>query len=132
MSPLIDCVFLLLVFFLVTSQLKRWERQIPLTMADPTAAVAVEAESDVYRLAIDAEGRVYHEAGRRWDQRLMFEPVGDLTGFLRQLAADKGANHPIEISVQRSTPFQRVIDTVDVLQLQGFTNVRSRLRDQPL
>ena len=28
MSPLIDCVFLLLIFFLVTTMMKKWEMQI--------------------------------------------------------------------------------------------------------
>ena len=32
MSPLIDCVFLLLIFFLVTTMMKKWEMQIPLTL----------------------------------------------------------------------------------------------------
>ena len=31
MSPLIDCVFLLLIFFLVTTMMKKWEMQIPLS-----------------------------------------------------------------------------------------------------
>jgi len=132
MSPLIDCVFLLLIFFLVTSMLKRWERQIPVTLADPTAAVAVEAEADAYRMAIDAAGNVYHEAGRNWDQDLKFAPVGDLPGFLHQLATEKGVNTPIEISVEREVRWQDVIDIVDVFQLQGFTNVRPRLRNEDL
>ena len=34
MSPLIDCVFLLLIFFLVTTMMKKWEMQIPLTYND--------------------------------------------------------------------------------------------------
>lgn len=32
MSPLIDCVFLLLIFFLVTTMMKKWEMQIPLSL----------------------------------------------------------------------------------------------------
>ena len=35
MSPLIDCVFLLLIFFLVTTMMKKWEMQIPLTLSTP-------------------------------------------------------------------------------------------------
>ncbi len=132
MSPLIDCVFLLLIFFLVTSQLKRFERQIPVTLADPTAAVAVEAENDVYLMAIDVEGRVYHQDGRDRRQEIIFSPVGDLPGFLNALQDSRGPGSPIEISVEKVTPFQRVIDVLDILQLQGFTDVRSRVRDNPL
>ena len=35
LSPLIDCVFLLLIFFLVTTMLKRKETIIPVTMPMP-------------------------------------------------------------------------------------------------
>ena len=132
MSPLIDCVFLLLIFFLVTSMLKRWERQIPVTLADPTAAVAVEAEADAYLMGIDVAGNVYRQGGRNWDQQIQFDPVDDLPGFLHELAAERGMGTPIEISVERDVPFQGVIDILDVLQLQGFTNVRSRVRDKEL
>lgn len=132
MSPLIDCVFLLLIFFLVTSMLKRWERQIPISLADPTAAVAVEAENDVFLLAIGVDGRVYGEAGRDRRQVVLFSPIDDLPGFLNELAAERGVGTPIEVSVEREVPFQTVIDTLDVLQLQGYDNVRSRVRDMPL
>ena len=30
MSPLIDCVFLLLIFFLVTTMMKKWEKALHL------------------------------------------------------------------------------------------------------
>lgn len=132
LSPLIDCVFLMLIFFLVTSMLKRFEQQIPVTLADPTAAVAVEAENDVFLLAIDRSGQVYREAGRDRKQHVRFEPVTGLPEFLHELVAEFGPDRPIEISVERATPFQRVINVLDVLQLQGLTNVRSRVRDQQL
>lgn len=132
MSPLIDCVFLLLIFFLVTSQLKRWERQIPVTLADPTASVAISAENDVFLLGIDTNGQVYREGTRSWDGKMRFIPIDDLPGFLQELAAQRGLGSPIEISVERKTPFQTVIQVLDILQLQGFTDFRSRVRDTAL
>ena len=39
MSPLIDCVFLLLIFFLVTTMMKKWEMQIPLTLPTMTSSL---------------------------------------------------------------------------------------------
>lgn len=40
MSPLIDCVFLLLIFFLVTTMMKKWEMQIPLTLPTMTSSLS--------------------------------------------------------------------------------------------
>lgn len=39
MSPLIDCVFLLLIFFLVTTMMKKWEMQIPLSLPEDRKSV---------------------------------------------------------------------------------------------
>lgn len=128
LSPLIDCVFLLLIFFLVTSMIKRFERQVPVVLADSTAAVAAEASETAVRLGLDTSGRVYRETGRDWRGVIRFEPVDDLAAHLNTLGA-RSAPPPIELIVEQGTPFQSVIDTLDVLQLQGFENVRSRVRD---
>lgn len=128
MSPLIDCVFLLLIFFLVTSMIKRSERQIPVTLADPTAAVAAEGDEDVFRIGIDLEGNLFEEHGRNNYGVVRFRAIDDLPVYLRDLAAERGADQPIELVVERETPFQTVIETLDVFELQGFDNVRSRVR----
>ncbi len=128
LSPLIDCVFLLLIFFLVTSMLKRFERQIPVTLADPTAAVAADSEEDVFLMGIDRDGRVYAQNGKDRYGVVQFEPVGETAAYLQTLADQRGAARPVELVVERMTPFQTVIDTLDVFELQGFDNVRSRVR----
>ena len=47
LSPLIDCVFLLLIFFLVTSMIKRFERQIPVNLSDGTSAIKVQDRLEI-------------------------------------------------------------------------------------
>lgn len=132
MSPLIDCVFLLLIFFLVTSILKRYERQIPVTLADPTASVAAQVRSDAYLLGLSTDGRLHHEAGRDENGIVLFVPAADVSGMLAELVATRGGDAPIELVVEQRTPFQRVINTLDTLQHHGLTQVRSRVRDGEL
>ncbi len=132
MSPLIDCVFLLLIFFLVTSVLKRWERQIPVTLADPTASIAAEIRSDAYLLGLSIDGQVYQENGRNNIGIVQFAPVSNLEAVLTSLIAERGPNLPIELVVEQDTPFQTVIDMLDRLQDLGLTQVRSRIRDGQL
>ena len=48
MSPLLDCVFLLLIFFLVTTMMKKWEMQIPLTLPTMTSSLSTIIEEGFY------------------------------------------------------------------------------------
>ncbi len=132
MTPLIDCVFLLLIFFLVTSQLKRWERQIPVSLADPTASVSAEMRSDAFSMGLSSDNRVFKENGRDDNGVLQFTDVGDVDVFISELIGQRGANSPIELVVEEKTPFQTVIDLLDRLQLAGLDQVRSRMRNGKL
>ena len=130
MTPLIDCVFLLLIFFLVTSMIKRYERLIPVTLADPMAAVAAHAEEDVYQLAIGNDGRFYAQAGRGAWGSFEFAPVDDIDEFLDRLLADRGNADAIQVRVDRKVSFQTVIRYQDLLELRSFRNVRFRVSDR--
>ncbi len=130
LSPLIDCVFLLLIFFLVTSMIKRYERQIPVTLADPTAAISTQTQEDAFRFGIDREGQAYAQTGDRSKYGVdTFTPIADLPAYLQTFAPTHGTHNPIELVVQRGTRFQTVIDTLDIFGLRGFDNVRSRIKD---
>ena len=131
LSPLIDCVFLLLIFFLVTSMLKKWERQIPVTLADPTAAVSVQSTPDAVYVGIDRAGNVYEEAGRNTYGVVQFAPVQtELGTFLSRLAQQRGRDEAIELVVEPGTGFQVTIDVLGVFEVQGFDNVQLRVRDR--
>ncbi len=132
LSPLIDCVFLLLIFFLVTSMFKRWERQIPVTLADPTASVAEEVRSDAVMLGLSVDGRVFREAGRDKVGIIRFAPVADVPALIDDLVRSRGPQTPVELVVEQETPFQTVIDVLDVLEHHGLEKVRSRVRDGKL
>lgn len=132
LSPLIDCVFLLLIFFLVTSMLKRFERQIPVQLADPTAAVAETAADDVYLIGIDRGGNLYEQAKKTGRGVMTFRPVKNPADLLQSLVSSRGPAAPVELVVEREAPFQKVIDVLDLLELRGFKNVSSRVRDTDL
>ncbi|MGF1633700.1 MAG: ExbD/TolR family protein [Phycisphaerae bacterium] len=132
LSPLIDCVFLLLIFFLVTSIIKRYERQIPVILADPTSSISAEVRSDAYLLGLSREGAVYREAGRDDQGVVQFEIVPDVAGLLAELIATRGGDSPIELVVEQQTPFQRVIDLLDQMQEAGLDQVRPRVRNGEL
>ena len=65
MSPLIDCVFLLLIFFLVTTMMKKWEMQIPLSLPSMTSSLSTtRAGEEAVIIAVDEEKNVYQVVGQ--------------------------------------------------------------------
>jgi len=132
MSPLIDCVFLLLIFFLVTSVLKRKEKQIQVDLPDGTASVAVSAAEELIFIGLDAQGDPTRPAeSRDKDGSFIWLPVPNLASHLKSLVGNKGAavlDQPLQINAHREAPFQKAIDALDLCKLQGFSRVSVKTR----
>lgn len=129
LSPLIDCVFLLLIFFLVTTMMKKLEKQIPVVLPDYTSALSPIAESDAIIYAIDQEGNILRasEEARQLDG-ITYLPVSSFVEDLKTVAETHGTQVAIRLDTDREVPVQRVIDALDTLALQGFEQVGVRLR----
>ncbi|WP_309385983.1 ExbD/TolR family protein [Cerasicoccus frondis] len=129
LSPLIDCVFLLLIFFLVTTMLKKLEKQIPVVLPDYTVALAPVAENEVIIYAItEREGILRANEGKRSMKGLSYHGIDSFEADLARVASDKGTEVEIRLDAEREVPVQTVIDTLDTLALLGFENVGVRLR----
>lgn len=129
LSPLIDCVFLLLIFFLVTTMLKKLEKQIPVVLPDYTVALAPVAENEVVIYAINKDSEFFRASeGKRSIQGLSYRKIESLDADLAQVAEERGTSVEIRIDAEREVPVQTVIDTLDTLALAGFENVGVRLR----
>ncbi len=132
LSPLIDCVFLLLIFFLVTSMIKRFERQIPVNLSDGTSSINVEASDDSYPIGVSRDGVMYGPDSPNRYGVMGFKPLSDPDGFLRAVLAERGAEAPVTVNVEKGTHFQEVIKVQDRLEILGFGQVRFRIRDAAL
>jgi biopolymer transport protein ExbD len=132
MSPLIDCVFLLLIFFLVTSMLRRKEMLIPIKLPDQSAAVADSSVDDTLVIGLDRKGQVFRTLERIGsDGQLLYEPVQNVTLYLQSVLAERGQvllRQPLRIDSDRDTPFQKAIDVLDTCKLLGFANVGLKTR----
>ncbi|MEX2606850.1 MAG: biopolymer transporter ExbD [Kiritimatiellia bacterium] len=130
LSPLIDCVFLLLIFFLVTTMLKKTEKQIPIQLPDSDLALAAESDDEVTTLGVDREGGIFlGRRGTESDSMITYDPLPDLDAYLRDLGEEKGVDTPIQLAVDRMTETQEIVTLLDVFQIQGFQNVFVRIRD---
>lgn len=129
LSPLIDCVFLLLIFFLVTTMLKFKEKQIPITLPDATTSLSEDANSDIYVIGIDEKGTYFKVIGSNRNGSRTWGSVDDLAGFLKTLGQTRDKDKALQFAADRDTPFQTVIKALDIAQLQEFTNVEVRTRN---
>lgn len=127
LSPLIDCVFLLLIFFLVTTMLKRKETIIPVRMPDAASSLSAEAHEEAQAIGLAADGRFLVPAGRDRFGAITFAEGAPLEAYLDELARAHGRHIPLRFDVHRDTPFQKTVDALDTCKLQGFTNVSVKI-----
>jgi biopolymer transport protein ExbD len=123
---LIDCIFFLLMFFMVATSFKQQdtakrEKDIPVQLPTASATlVAAEAvPADPLVITLDAQGRVAI-AG----QRLSLQALHDR---LRDEAA-RSPKRPIRLDGDRRTAYQHVVHVLDLCQFEGLTQVSLHTR----
>ncbi|MCC6240742.1 MAG: biopolymer transporter ExbD [Phycisphaerales bacterium] len=120
MAPLIDCVFLLLIFFLVASTLKDSTRQLRLDLPSATAASASTGQSHLLVISIDRQGRIY----------LADQPVTSQELWKQiELKRERTPDLQVRIDADRLTPYHAVISVLSELQLRGVENVNLQTRN---
>ena len=133
MSPLIDCVFLLLIFFLVTTMMKKWEMQIPLSLPTMTSSLSTtRAGEEAIIIAVDEKKNVYQVVGHdAYSGESTYLPLKDLNVYLADLRNSRGVEIHIDVTAYRTVPVSTVIEIFDQCQIQGFTHTRVRLGSKP-
>lgn len=115
-TPLIDVVFLLLIFFMVSTSFTR-ETQIELELPKATGN-QLEVENKVVEISIDAEGNFYVNK----------VPLinAQLTTIRRAIlkVSEGDASLPLIISADAKAPYQAVISAMDAAGQEGFSNIK--------
>lgn len=111
MTSLIDCVFLLLIFFLVSSQMKKVEKELPIVLPQASAVRQVKALPDMTTVSVDKFGELYVNS----------QPVGaeGLRAKLRE-AARENPDLRIRISGDVYAPFRSIVQVLDTCQGEGL------------
>lgn len=113
--PLIDVVFMLLIFFMVTTTFNRDSGlQIELPTAD---AEQTEPKADTIEITIDAEGRYYVN-----QQALINTQMDTLKRAIEQTAGER-RDMPFIISADAKTPHQAVVSAMDAAAQLGFVRI---------
>jgi biopolymer transport protein ExbD len=124
MSAMIDIVFLLLIYFILTTTLLRAEADLGISLPGSVAQSIQVRLPDEQIIEIEADGEVALN-GMRFDapdSRQMPQLVSTLVRF-RQ--ASEAANNPPMITIQPNafTEHRRIIDVMNACAAAGIRNV---------
>ena len=120
MAPLIDCVFLLLISFLVTAALREIHPELPLDLPDAGASIKAKAVDNTVIISITRDGTIH----------LRGEPVSTATLHreLRKHAAVPNAR--VRLDADRATAFQHIAYVLDLCQFEGLKSVGVRTKQR--
>ena len=110
-SPLIDMVFILLIFFMVSTT---FVKDMKLDLERPGAASASRASTKALRVYIDKNSSIYVDGN----------PVKPwmLQSRIRQLISGSG-DRQVLVVVDRNVPSEKLIEVVDQCRLAGANDV---------
>lgn len=120
MGPLIDCVFLLLIFFLVATMYKKKDRDIDIIPPESSSAIKIPPDDDQMVVGIDESGEIF----------LQGDPVSKtrLHSELKDLAV-ADPDRQIRLDAHFSAPFENIVEVLDICKFRGLANVGIRTYD---
>ncbi len=115
LTPLIDVVFLLLIFFMVTTTFRE-ESEIEIDLPQATDE-PVEVSKDVVEIMIDNKGQYYVN-----EKPLVNAQLNTLKQALRQVVTE-GQTPPVIISADAQSPHQSVVTAMDAARQLGLVRL---------
>jgi biopolymer transport protein ExbD len=114
MGPLIDCVFLLLIFFLVVAVTKKSIKDLNIRLPESAQAVESKPRDDNIVIRVTRDGVVYLGSDEMTRQTL------------KRAIRDAGARKPdnkVVLDADISAPMMHLAPIIDELQFSGLTNL---------
>jgi biopolymer transport protein ExbD len=123
---LIDCIFFLLMFFMVATSFKKADEQkkikeLPISL--PAAAASLERSEAIQSplvIGVDKEGNFYFGGAKRTTQQLH---------DVLKLEAAKNNKRLVRVEGDKNTSYNNIIHVLDLCELEGFTNIAMRTRN---
>lgn len=114
LTPLIDVVFLLLIFFMVSTSFKK-ESKISLDLPEANGEIA-EKLPEVIEISINKDGEVFVNG-----EGLINRQLETIKDAITQVANDPAT--PLVINADAQAPYQSVISVMDAAGQVGFNNL---------
>jgi len=116
LTPLLDVIFIVLVFFMLTAQTPLLELPLQLPQSDETLPAASASKGERLQIQLAADGR-WHLNGT---------PQADFSALRTELkqafAADTNAS--LDLALDRQAPLTAFLDLMALLQQQGIQDSR--------
>lgn len=106
LTPLIDVVFLLLIFFLIATRFAQDDRELPVQLPSAASAVPMTMEPTELVVNVDVDGQ-YMVQGERMD-------LGRVEEVLKRAVTDNPINQMVIIRGDRNVAFQAVVSVLDL------------------
>lgn len=123
MTPMIDVVFLLMIFFLVSSKLDEDDRSIEVVLPQASAARPLTSRPREFVINIDRDGNVFAGA-----TPVSFE---ELAVLLRQAAADNPQGQSVILRADEETAHRFVVAAMDACVQAGIEDYQVQSAREP-
>ncbi len=121
MSPLIDCVFLLLIFFLVATMSKKANKDVDIRLPESKSAIKRLATDEQIVIGIDSQGNVFLE-GKPASIMVLHDAL--------RTEALANPSQQIRIDADAEAPLANVVEVVDICQFNHLDDVVLRTYDE--
>ena len=112
LTPMIDVVFLLMIFFLVASKLDEADRSLDVVLPQAAAAKPLTSQPREFIINIDRAGNYYAGAQQ--------VPLEELQILLRQSAADEPQRQTVILRADEETAHKFVVAAMDACVQAGI------------
>jgi biopolymer transport protein ExbD len=138
MTPMIDVVFQLMIFFVCTASFNLTEYILPSRVTAQEGGARAEAhdprETDLERIVLAAarqEGRTQWRMNDRWcaDVAEVRGLLGQLRRQMQQLGTDL-TDLPVIFDIELAVPLGDVIEVYDVCRLEGYRKLQFAARQE--
>jgi biopolymer transport protein ExbD len=116
LTSLIDVVFLLLIFFMVSTTFER-PAAMKVDLPEASEVEAQPEDTERLELVIDAAGRMFLN-----DRQLVDDRIQTVKAALLEAAGDR-RDLPLILRADRETPHHFVLTAMDVAAQLGFSNL---------
>jgi len=116
LTSLIDVVFLLLIFFMVSTTFER-ESVLKVDLPEASSVADREEMPESLELVIDSDGRMFLN-----DLRLLDSQPNTISAAVEQMVGDS-RDVPLVLRADRETPHHFVVTAMDVAAQMGFVNL---------
>lgn len=116
LTPLIDVVFLLLIFFMVSTTFDK-QTQLKVALPEASEQAAEDQERDEIAITIDKQGHFYIN-----NEELITHDLDTLKRAMTKVSDDR-TDIPVLVSSDRQAPFQSAIMVMDAVGQLGLSRL---------